>query len=102
MEPPERSRIYNGASDAFSRAVEMVATPLIFGFVGYRLDAYLGTTPLFAVVFSVFCLGYVTWKICVRYDADMVRHEAELRANRRRRQAPPGSDSSPSSPLVSP
>lgn len=88
VDPRERSSIYNGASDAFSRAVEMVATPLIFGFLGYRLDAWLGTTPVFTVVLSVVCLSYLTWKMCVRYQAEMARHETELRANRSRRPAP--------------
>jgi len=83
----ERNKIYNGASGAFSRAVEMVVTPLIFGFLGYRLDLWIGTTPAFTLVLSVFCLGYITWKTCVGYSADMARHEAELQANRSRRPA---------------
>lgn len=87
MDLRERNKIYNGASVSFSRAVEMVVTPLIFGFLGYRLDLWVGTMPLFTVVFSVFCLGYITWKTCVGYSADMVRHEAELRANRSHRPA---------------
>ena len=83
----ERNSIYNGASGAFSRAVEMVVTPLIFGFLGYRLDLWIGTTPAFTLVLSVFCLGYITWKTCVSYSAEMVRLEAELRATRTRRPA---------------
>lgn len=85
MDPRERNEIYNGANGAFSRAVEMVVTPLIFGFLGYRLDLWLGTTPALTVVLSVFCLGYITWKTCIGYSADMVRHEAELRASRSHR-----------------
>ena len=87
MDLQERNQIYNGASGAFSRAVEMVATPLIFGFLGYRLDLWIGTTPVFTLLFSVFCLGYIAWKTCVGYSAEMVRHEAELRAKRSRRPA---------------
>jgi F0F1-type ATP synthase assembly protein I len=84
VDPRERSKIYNGASNGFSRAVEMVVTPLIFGFLGHRVDAWVGTTPLFTVVLAVFCLGYITWKTCAGYQADMERHEAELRASRSR------------------
>lgn len=93
VDPRERSKIYNGASVAFSRAVEMVVTPLIFGFLGYRLDLWVGTTPAFTVVLSVFCLGYITWKTCVGYSADMVRQEAELRG---RRSGPSAARSAPS------
>jgi len=100
VDPRERNKIYNGASDGFSRAVEMVATPLIFGFLGHRLDAWVGTTPLFTVLFAVFCLGYVVWRTCAGYQADMVRHEAEFRANRSQRRRSSGSRSGSSSPVV--
>lgn len=82
MDPRERSRIYNGASDAFSRAIELVATPLIFGFLGYRLDRWLGTGSVFTVVLASFCLGYIVWKICAVYRADMERLEAEMKTKR--------------------
>ena len=95
MDPRERSKIYNQASDGFSRAVEMVATPLIFGFLGHRLDAWVGTNPLFTVVLALSCLGYITWKTCAVYQADMERHEAELRANRSNRRRSAGSGSTP-------
>lgn len=84
MDPRERSKIYNGASNGFSRAVEMVVTPLIFGFLGHRVDVWVGTTPLFTVLLAVFALGYLTWKTCAGYQADMDRHEAELRTSRSR------------------
>ncbi|HWH35725.1 MAG TPA: AtpZ/AtpI family protein [Acidimicrobiales bacterium] len=87
MDPRERSRIYNGASDAFSRAIELVATPLIFGYLGHRLDLWLGTGALFAAVLAGFCLGYVVWKLCVAYRADMERLEAEMRTKRPARPA---------------
>lgn len=98
MDPRERSKIYNGASVAFSRAVEMVVTPLIFGFLGHRLDLWVGTTPAFTVVLSAFSLGYLTWKTCVGYSADMVRQEGELLA---RRSGPSPARSSPSVPAPS-
>ncbi len=84
MDPRERSKIYNGASDAWSRAVELTVTPLIFGFLGYRLDLWAGTQPVFTIVFSAFCLGYEVWKMWSGYEAAMQVHEAELLARRRR------------------
>ena len=101
MDPRERSKIYNGASDAWARAVELTATPLIFGFLGYRLDLWVGTLPVFTVVFSAFCLSYEVWKMWVSYEAAMQVHEAELLARRRRPSTPstndPGTSVSPAS-----
>ncbi len=90
MDPRERCEIYNGAGDAWSRAVELTATPLIFGFLGYRLDLWIGTLPVFTVVFSAFCLGYSVWKVWAGYEAAMQVHEAQLLAGRGRGTTPTG------------
>jgi F0F1-type ATP synthase assembly protein I len=90
VDPRERCEIYNGAGDAWSRAVELTATPLIFGFLGYRLDLWIGTLPVFTVVFSAFCLGYSVWKVWAGYEAAMQVHEAQLLAGRRRGITPTG------------
>ncbi len=84
MDPRERSKIYNGASDAWSRAVELTVTPLIFGYLGYRLDLWAGTLPVFTIVLSAFCLAYEVWKLWSGYEAAMQVHEAQLLAHRRR------------------
>lgn len=78
MDPRERRETYNGASDALSRAVEITVTPMIFGFLGYRLDLWLGSSPAFTVALSTFCLAYLSWKMCVDYSAQMQAHEARL------------------------
>jgi F0F1-type ATP synthase assembly protein I len=78
VDPRERRETYNGASDALSRAVEITVTPMIFGFLGYRLDLWVGSAPAFTVVLSTFCLGYLSWKLCVGYAAEMQAHEAQL------------------------
>lgn len=83
VDPRERRETYNGAGEAWARAVDMTVTPLIFGFVGYRLDLWIGTLPVFTVVLSLFCLGYVVWKACNGYVAEMQVHEAKLAAGRR-------------------
>ncbi len=85
VNPGERREIYNGASDALARAVEITVTPMIFGFLGYRLDLWLGSAPAFTVVLSTFCLGYLSWKLCVAYSAEMQAHEARLLGTGRRR-----------------
>lgn len=91
MDPREQSKIYNGASDAWSRAVELTVTPLIFGFVGYRLDLWAGTLPIFTIVLSAFCFGYVVWKAWSDYEATMQVLEAQLLASRRRPSSKPAS-----------
>jgi F0F1-type ATP synthase assembly protein I len=78
LDPRERRETYNGASDALSRAVELTATPMIFGFLGYRLDLWLGSSPAFTVVLPTFCLAYLSWKLCTAYSAQMRAHEARL------------------------
>lgn len=78
MDPRERRETYNGASDALSRAVELTVTPIIFGLLGHRLDLWLGWAPAFTVVLSTFSLGYLSWKLCVAYSAQMQAHEARL------------------------
>lgn len=75
---PERRETYNGANDAMARAMEIAVTPIIFGFLGYRLDLWLGTRPAFTVVLATFCLGYLSWKMYVAYSAEMQAHEARL------------------------
>ncbi|HEV2768530.1 MAG TPA: AtpZ/AtpI family protein [Acidimicrobiales bacterium] len=78
VDPGERRETYNGASDALARAVEITVTPIIFGFLGSRLDLWLGTRPAFTVALATFCLGYLSWKLCVAYSAEMQAHEARL------------------------
>ena len=78
MDPRERRETYNGASDAWAQAVELTVTPLIFGFLGFRLDLWAGTKPLFALLLGLVCLGYVVWKAITTYQARMQVHEARL------------------------
>jgi len=61
-----------------ARAVEITLTPAIMGGLGYLLDRWLGTGPVFFLILFVFTIGYVVWKMFVRYDAEMRRHEANI------------------------
>lgn len=61
-----------------ARAVELALTPAIMGFLGSLLDRWLGTWPVFAIVFFVFTLGYVIWKMFVQYERDMREHESKI------------------------
>jgi F0F1-type ATP synthase assembly protein I len=79
-----RETVGQGVGDGFSQALELVAGPLVFGFLGWLLDAKLGTSPLFAVVFAVFgVLGAVVAQY-FRY-MDRIRRQDEGRPWTRRR-----------------
>jgi F0F1-type ATP synthase assembly protein I len=74
----QRRELNNGAGDALTRAVELVVTPIILGAIGWWLDSIFGTKPVIALVLFLFTLGYLVWKLYLRYDADMRAHEMRV------------------------
>jgi uncharacterized membrane protein len=74
----ERRELNNGFGDALSRAVELVVTPAVMGFLGWLLDRWLGTWPVFALVLFFFTVGYMIWKLFLHYDEEMRAHEQKL------------------------
>ena len=73
----------DGSGDAFAAAFELVATPAIFGFLGWLLVGRLGTTPIFTVAFVVTALAYASWRLAHDYgknleQARVERHDAWL------------------------
>ena len=79
-----KRELNRGAGDALSTAFELAVTPAIVALIGWRLDAWLGTTPLLLVVLFAFTVGYEIWKLFARYDAQMRDHEARLPGSTRR------------------
>jgi F0F1-type ATP synthase assembly protein I len=58
VEPNDRTANFQrGLGDGLSLAIEFVAVPLIFAFVGFGLDRWFGTGPVLAVVLGA--LGFV-------------------------------------------
>ena len=57
VELRERQATYQGFSDALAMAVEFVATPMVFALIGFGLDRWLGTGPVFAIALGLF--GFV-------------------------------------------
>ncbi|MBW3649094.1 MAG: AtpZ/AtpI family protein [Actinobacteria bacterium] len=53
----DRQSLYNGFGDTMSRAVEFVATPAIFGWLGHLIDGRTGTRPTFTLVLA--CVAVV-------------------------------------------
>jgi F0F1-type ATP synthase assembly protein I len=68
--------------DGLSIAFELVATPAVFGLMGYGLDRWLGTSPILTIALSLvtFCtvVGLTIW----RYGTEMERVDAERREAR--------------------
>jgi F0F1-type ATP synthase assembly protein I len=78
-----RQELNNGFGDTLAVAFELALTPAIFAFLGWRLDLWLGTTPLFLLVLFLLVMGYEIWKLFTRYDTRMRAHEQELRTRHR-------------------
>lgn len=90
-ESQNRSRLGAGAERGFTAAFELVATPALFGLIGYFLDARLGTGRLLTFGLAIFVVVYLLWKLWYQYTTEMVRLEAEL-INQRTGQTPIGAD----------
>ena len=81
--------VNTGLGDGLATAFEMVVTPLIFGFLGFLVDRWLGTKPIFMLVFALFVFGYMIWKLVNKYNTDLDqaldqrRSESALRKEQR-------------------
>jgi hypothetical protein len=73
-----KRELNKGFGDALQVAVELAVTPAIFAFLGWRLDKWLGTTPVFLLFFFLFTFSYVAWREYTRYQLRMDRHQADL------------------------
>lgn len=82
MELSQRSEPSNNYGDGMSIAFELVGTPAIVGGLGFLLDRWLGTTPLFTIVLTLVALATVAGLTIWRYNGEMRRADAERRAQR--------------------
>jgi F0F1-type ATP synthase assembly protein I len=80
---PAKRELNRGFGDALATAFELAVTPAILALIGWRLDAWLGTTPVFLVALFAFTMSYEIWKLFRRYDAQMRDHEARVPGLRR-------------------
>lgn len=85
-----RSQDLQGLDDGFTRAIELVLTPVVFALFGLGIDALAGTTPLFTIVLALFAIVGQSAMMWYRYDARMREHERELQERRRGPAASPG------------
>jgi F0F1-type ATP synthase assembly protein I len=75
---PARREINRGAGDALSTACELAVTPALLALVGWGLDAWIGTSPLFLLVLFLFTVCYEVWKHLALYDARMREQQAKV------------------------
>ena len=72
----QRKKLYSGFSDALSRAIEFVAVPLIFAWLGHLLDGKLGTGVVFAVAMATFAIVGMSLRSWFGYVEAMKAEEA--------------------------
>lgn len=68
--------MYRGFGDALSRALELALTPTIFGGLGWLLDRWAGTSPLFTLVMFLLAVVAMFLRMYFGYDTRMRAHEA--------------------------
>jgi hypothetical protein len=73
-----RRQLNRGYSDGLSRALEIVVTPLLFGFLGHLVDNWLGTAPWFMIGFGAFAVTGMFVRFWLGYDREMQEHEAMI------------------------
>lgn len=91
--PPPRSNrapksLASGSSDSLGRGMDMALTLAVFLVLGWLLDNWLGTTPLFMIVLTVVSAAGQFLRMKYTYDAQMERLEAERLAGRQSGAAP--------------
>ncbi len=71
MTDREQRELRNGAGDAFSASFELIANPVIFGFLGWYIDRKLDLFPVFTLVLALIALAYGVWKLYTNYVSSM-------------------------------
>lgn len=79
---PPTPRVHGAGNSTSTQGLDAAITVVLFLGVGYLLDRWLGTTPIFMIVMTL--LAAIGWfaKFKYRYELDMARHEAEFAARR--------------------
>ena len=67
----DQPKVRASASDAFAKAFEIVATPAVFGCLGWFADSSIETFPALTLVASVGVFGYQLWRFSRDYSAAM-------------------------------
>jgi F0F1-type ATP synthase assembly protein I len=78
----ERRALNRSLGDALAQAFELAATTVIFLGLGYLLDEWLGTGPVFTIVLAVLCIVGQILRLWYAYEARMRQLEDERREAR--------------------
>ena len=65
------------SSDLFGRGMDVALALLVFVLLGWAIDNWLGTEPLFIIVFSTLAMIGGAARLKYSYDEAMRRHERE-------------------------
>ena len=76
---PEQPQANSAVGDALATAFEFAATIAIFVAIGFGLDWWLGTTPIFLVSVTIFVLIGQTVRLWFHYGAEIEKHEEARR-----------------------
>lgn len=82
MDNSERRQLNRGLGDTFNRSFEFAVVALLFLGLGWLIDSWLGTDPVFMVILVVVGLVGQGARLWYKYDAEMKVHEADLAARR--------------------
>lgn len=63
------------SGDALAAAFELVATPALFAFFGWKIDDWLGTAPGFLIGLTLITASYAVYRLLAQYDREMAAHE---------------------------
>jgi F0F1-type ATP synthase assembly protein I len=80
----QRRELNQGPGDAFAAAFELAATTAVFLGLGWLIDRWLGTAPLFMVALTLFCIVGKSIVLLAAYNEKMKRIEGERRERARR------------------
>lgn len=75
----EKRDLNRGFGDGMSRAFEIAVTPIVFGALGYGIDALAGTAPAFTIALAAFAVVGMFVRLWYGYDAEMRVHESSSR-----------------------
>ena len=73
----ERRELNQGLGDALATAFEIAATTAIFLGLGWLLDRWLGTAPIFMASLALCCIIGKSILLIAAYNEKMKRLEAE-------------------------
>ena len=69
--------LYGGFGDTLTVAFELALIPVMFAGLGLALDRWLGTSPLFLIIWVALAAAGLGAKMYYRYKARMEAIEAE-------------------------